>query len=301
MTTDIQLKESMNLKCRILLRKFKLLLIAIQNDNQSFKFTDADLNDVIGSNSVNDNINFQIESTNLKEPASGFGITNWNSSNNSKILKDVMEKLHTCFLNTLEEHEIMNKDAKKRPVWEFGFDDCFTFDEYQLMYKVLNIKPHPSFRFIHEEHTLGKPSYSVVTNARGIYLIVVAVVSSSDSQRVIKRQQGLMDAKQLKEQFRLANNNNEKAVCVLGAIIINETEMNKSTIIFVDKKDETIARAADENYFVNEQVIDKIYLEVTRPVMDHQNDLWQQGINIFLQKIFLQFCIRITNFFCFFK
>ncbi|PKY53712.1 hypothetical protein RhiirA4_472074 [Rhizophagus irregularis] len=159
-----------------------LLLIAIQNDNQSFKLTDADLNDVIGNNNVNVDVNFQIESTNLKEPTSGFGITEWNSSNTSKILTDVMEKLHTCFLNTLEEYEIMNKDAEKRPV----------------------------FRFIHEEHTSSKSSCSVVTNARGIYLIVVIVVAPSDSQRVIKRQQGLMDAKQLKEQFRLANINNEK-------------------------------------------------------------------------------------------
>ncbi|CAB4441756.1 unnamed protein product [Rhizophagus irregularis] len=165
-----------------------LLLIAIQNDNQSFKLTDADLNDVIGNNNVNVDVNFQIESTNLKEPTSGFGITEWNSSNTSKILTDVMEKLHTCFLNTLEEYEIMNKDAEKRPVWNFAFNDCCAFDEYQLI----------------------KSSCSVVTNARGIYLIVVIVVAPSDSQRVIKRQQGLMDAKQLKEQFRLANINNEK-------------------------------------------------------------------------------------------
>lgn len=85
----------------------------IQNDNQSFKFTDADLNDVVGNNNVNVDVNFQIESTNLKESTSGFEIIEQNSSNTSKILTDVMEKLHTCFLNTLEEHEIMNKDAEK--------------------------------------------------------------------------------------------------------------------------------------------------------------------------------------------
>lgn len=249
--SDIQLKKSMDLKHRILLRKLKLLLIAVQNDNQSFEFADADLNDLNWNNNVIVDVNFQIESTYLNEPKSGFGITEWNSSNTSKILIDVMEKLNTCFLNTLEEYEILNKDAENRPVWNFGFDDCCAFDEYQLMYQVLNIRPHPSFRFIYEEHTSSKPSYSVVTNASGIYLIVVIVVAPSDSQRVIKRQQGLMDAKQLKEQFRLANINNEKVVCVLGAFIMNETEMNKSTIIFVDEKDEAIARAADENYLVN--------------------------------------------------
>ncbi|CAB5369162.1 unnamed protein product [Rhizophagus irregularis] len=121
------------------------------------------------------------------------------------------------------------------------------------MYQVLNIRPHPSFRFIHEEHTSSKSSYSVVTNARGIYLIVVIVVAPSDSQRVIKRQQGLMDAKQLKEQFRLANINNEK-------------------------NDEAIARAADENYLVNKQVIDEVYLEASRPVMDIQEEMLQQGL-----------------------
>ncbi|EXX61969.1 hypothetical protein RirG_166170 [Rhizophagus irregularis DAOM 197198w] len=46
----------------------------IQNDNQSFKFTDADLNDVVGNNNVNVDVNFQIESTNLKESTSGFEI-----------------------------------------------------------------------------------------------------------------------------------------------------------------------------------------------------------------------------------
>uniref|UniRef100_U9TQ37 Uncharacterized protein n=1 Tax=Rhizophagus irregularis (strain DAOM 181602 / DAOM 197198 / MUCL 43194) TaxID=747089 RepID=U9TQ37_RHIID len=148
----------------------------IQNDNQSFKFTDADLNDVVGNNNVNVDVNFQIESTNLKE-------------------------------STSEEHEIMNKDAEKG-----------------------------HFRFIHEEHTSSKSSYSVVTNARGIYLIVVIVVAPSDSQRVIKRQQGLMDAKQLKEQFRLANINNEKVV------------------------------------------IDEVYLEASRPVMDLQEEMLQQGL-----------------------
>ncbi|PKY19489.1 hypothetical protein RhiirB3_432555 [Rhizophagus irregularis] len=166
----------------------------IQNDNQSFKFTDADLNDVVGNNNVNVDVNFQIESTNLKE-------------------------------STSEEHEIMNKDAEKG-----------------------------HFRFIHEEHTSSKSSYSVVTNARGIYLIVVIVVAPSDSQRVIKRQQGLMDAKQLKEQFRLANINNEKV------------------------NDEAIARAADENYLVNKQVIDEVYLEASRPVMDIQEEMLQQGL-----------------------
>ncbi|CAB4392673.1 unnamed protein product [Rhizophagus irregularis] len=135
------------------------------------------------------------------------------------------------------------------------------------MYQVLNIRPHPSFRFIHEEHTSSKSSYSVVTNAREIYLIVVIVVAPSDSQRVIKRQQGLMDAKQLKEQFRLANINNEKVVCVLGAFIMNETEMNKSTIIFID-----------ENYLVNKQVIDEVYLEASRPVMDLQEEMLQQDL-----------------------
>ncbi|PKC11061.1 hypothetical protein RhiirA5_413576 [Rhizophagus irregularis] len=143
----------------------------------------------------------------------------------------------------------MNKDAEKRPVWNFAFNYCCAFDEYQLMYQVLNIRPHPSFRFIHEEHTSSKSSYSVVTNARGIYLIVVIVVAPSDSQRVIKRQQGLMDAKQLKEQFRLANINNEKV------------------------NDEAIARAADENYLVNKQVIDEVYLEASRPVMDLQEEM----------------------------
>ncbi|GBB96740.1 hypothetical protein RclHR1_02820003 [Rhizophagus clarus] len=256
-----------------------LLLNAIQNDNQSFKFTEADLNDVIGSESVNVNVNIQIGSTNLKEPESSFGIIEWNSSSISNILKNVMEKLHTCFLNTPEEHEIMNIDAKKRPIWEVAFNDCFAFDEYQLMSQVLNFNPHPGFRFIHEEHTFFKSPYSIVTNARGIYLIVVVVIASSDRQREIKRQQGLIDAKQLKEQFRLANNNNEKVVCVLGAIIMNKTEMNKSTIIFVDEKDEIIARAVDENYLINQQVIGEIYLKVTRAVMESQDEFWRQDLN----------------------
>ncbi|CAB5115034.1 unnamed protein product [Rhizophagus irregularis] len=49
--------------------------------------------------------------------------------------------------------------------------------------------------------------------------------------------------------------------------------MNKSTIIFVNENDEAIARAADENYLVNKQVIDEVYLEASRPVMDLQEEM----------------------------
>lgn len=62
---------------------------------------------------------------------------------------------------------------------------------------------------------------------------------------------------------------------------MNETEMNKSTIIFIDENDEAIARAADENYLVNKQVIDEVYLEASRPVMDLQEEMLQQGIKYF--------------------
>ncbi|RIA94892.1 hypothetical protein C1645_817371 [Glomus cerebriforme] len=59
------------------------------------------------------------------------------------------------------------------------------------------------------------------------------------TQRVQKCQQGLIVAKQLKEGFRLANDNNKKI------------------------KDEAIARAVDEQYLVNRQEIDEIYLKVS--------------------------------------
>lgn len=63
--------------------------------------------------------------------------------------------------------------------------------------------------------------------------------------------------KRLKEQFHHANVNNKKIICVIGAIITNELEMNKSIITFVDEKDEAIVRTVDENYLVNKQVIDR--------------------------------------------
>ncbi|GBC32402.2 hypothetical protein GLOIN_2v1706687 [Rhizophagus irregularis DAOM 181602=DAOM 197198] len=183
--------------------------------------------------------NIKIDSPYLKESQSCFGVTTWNSFNTSEILQDIMKRLETYFYDTLEEHKIMYYDAKKRPGLDFIFDDCFLIPEYQLRDIITRPgrSPHPAFRFVASAEIQGFP-------------------------------RGLECAQRLKEKFLVENSSNNNVVCVLGAIISNE-----SIITFVSEKDEIIARAANESYLGNKQAIDEIYSVVSRPVYDHQDRL----------------------------
>ena len=61
----------------------------------------------------------------------------------------------------------------------------------------------------------------------------------------------------------------------------NEVDLTKSTITFVDEKDEAIARASDKLNLANKQAIDETYSEVYRPVKERVQELWNQGIKFF--------------------
>ncbi|CAB4388221.1 unnamed protein product [Rhizophagus irregularis] len=258
----------MDVKKKILLRKLRLLLNAIQKDEQSFYFTGSDLDEALGKEAENaDWNNIKIESSYLKESQSGFGITTWNSFNTSKILQDIMKKLETYFYDTLEEHKIMYYDAESRPGLNAGFNDAFLIPEVNLSDVITRPgrSPYPAFRFVVSNVIQGFPGggYQIVTNARGIYLIVVII--SSESPLIIQFQEELEYAQRLKEKFLVENSSNNDVVCVLGAIISNEI-----TITFVSEKDEIIARAANESYLANKQAIDEIYSVVSQPVYDDQ-------------------------------
>ncbi|RGB36930.1 hypothetical protein C1646_696101 [Rhizophagus diaphanus] len=255
----------MDVKKKILLRKFRLLLNAIQEDEQSFYFTGSDLDKTLEKEAENaDWNNIKIESPYLKESQSCFGVTTWNSFNTSEILQDIMKRLETYFYDTLEEHKIMYYDAEKRPGLDFGFNDAFLIPEVQLRDTITRPgrSPHPAFRFVSNViQDCPGGGYEIVTNARGIYLIVVI-----ESPSIFQRR--LAYAQRLKEKFLVENSSNNDVVCVLGAIISNE-----GIITFVSEKDEIIARAANESYLANKQAIDEIYSVVSRPVYDYQNQL----------------------------
>ncbi|RIA96448.1 hypothetical protein C1645_754744 [Glomus cerebriforme] len=167
----------------------------------------------------------------------------------------------------------MYKDAELRPGIDYAFNDAFLITEVQLSDIITSPyrSPHPAFRFVASTVIPGFSGgrYKIVTNARGIYLIVVIV--SFENPTTFQVQQGLAHARQLKKKFLVENSDNNDVVCVLGAIIISNGTNN---FTFVSEKDEEIARAADESYLVNKQAIDEIYSVVSQPVHEEQHRLF---------------------------
>ncbi len=159
-----------------------------------------------------------------------------------------MKRLETYFYDPLEEHKIMYKDAKKRPGLNFRFNNAYNITKVQPSDIITSPSrsPHPAFGFF--VSTSGRPGggYDIVTNACGIYLIVVVSFENAEIIRIQKWKQGLTYAQRLKEMLLVKNSNNNNVLCVLGAIISNEDNPFKGIVTFVSEQDEAIARAADE-------------------------------------------------------
>jgi hypothetical protein len=184
----------------------------------------------------------------ITNPPSVFGKYCWDSSNNKKIIEEILELLTKEYQHF---QEIKSHDSLIRSRWK-NYSNANT-DEWQVQNTIIE-SPFAGFKYLYDYdwHPVeNHPEYGrndiILTNGYGIFAVIETKVitgsNKTNKRSLVKRQ-----ANEYKEKFIQNHRNSQMVIAVVGVWVAKEEDGYQ--IGYSDVIDETIADVASRGIFI---------------------------------------------------